>query len=57
MQKKNYLCENCDFEFIVSHEASEVYQVQYCPFCSATLEKAEWYDCETSVTEDDEPIL
>ena len=44
---KNLLCEECDIEFRIKHEANdEIFVPKYCPFCGKPLDGDEEYDVE-----------
>ena len=37
-----YICDECDAKFIVHYELDEdFYEVHFCPFCSAQIDKIE----------------
>ena len=40
--KNHYICETCEADFEVKHEMDEsFYEVHFCPFCGAQVNKEE----------------
>ena len=40
--QRQYQCDNCDAEFKIKHSLDEgYYEVNFCPFCGASIEEEE----------------